>query len=120
MDDLKAYGEHELQRYRVSYIIERNKNRNLPELKLTQSREEHQERTRKAEKKIRAFIAWQDLLTIPDYMPAEFETDVFWSQRAKTKRHFWEEIQFRNALNNATALVTSSSGTRIGTYPSSN
>ena len=100
VDDLKTYGEQELQRYRVGYIIERNKNRNLPELKLTQSREEHQERTRKAEKKIRALIAWQDLLTIPDYMPEEFETDTFWSPRAPIKRHFWEEIQFRNALNN--------------------
>ena len=38
-------------------------------------------------------------MTIPDYMPAEFETDTYWSPRAKTKRHFWEEIQFRNALN---------------------
>jgi hypothetical protein len=100
VDELEAHGERELQRYRVSYIIERNKNRNLPELKLTESREEHEERTRKAEQKIRALIAWQDLLTIPDYMPPEFETDVFWSSRAPIKRHFWEEIQFRNALNN--------------------
>ena len=41
-----------------------------------------------------------DLFTIPDYMPDEFETDVFCSPRVKTDRHFWEELQFRNALKN--------------------
>ena len=100
VDDLKILGERELHRYRIAYLIDRHKNRNLPELTLTQSREEHQQRTREAEKKIRALIAEQDLMTIPDYMPAEFETDTYWSPRAKSKRHFWEEIQFRNALNN--------------------
>lgn len=100
VEDLKRLGEREFHRYRFNYVVERNKNEDLPELSLTRSAEEHQKRTRRAEKKVREMIAEKDLLTIPDYMPDEFETDTFWSPRAETNRHFWEELQFRNALNN--------------------
>ena len=100
VDDLRRIGTREFHRYRFLYIVDRNRNESLPELTLTGSAEEHEERTRAAEEKVRALVEEQDLLTIPGYMPKEFETDVFWSPRAKTDRHFWEELQFRNALNN--------------------
>lgn len=100
VDDLRAIGKREFHRYRFDYILDRYKNASLDELKLTQSAEEHRRRTREAEAKIRKLVEELDLFTIPDYMPDEFESDVFWSPRAKTDRHFWEEIQFRNPLNN--------------------
>ncbi|MGH9319706.1 MAG: DUF885 family protein [Vicinamibacteria bacterium] len=99
-DDLMLLGEREFHRYRLDYLVERNKNQKLPELELTKTREQHEERTREAEEQIRSLVAAQNLLTIPDDIPSEYETDVFWSPRAETKRHFWEELQFRNALNN--------------------
>ncbi|MDX1459796.1 MAG: DUF885 family protein [Xanthomonadales bacterium] len=99
-DELKLIGEREFHRYRFNYILDRYKNRSLPELELTQSKEQHEQRTRDAEARTRALVEELDLFTIPDYMPDEFETDVFWSPRARTDRHFWEELQFRNALNN--------------------
>ncbi|NNE06608.1 MAG: DUF885 family protein, partial [Xanthomonadales bacterium] len=100
VDDLKSIGVREFHRYRFNYLLDRYKNRTLPELELTQSKEQHQQRTHDAESRTRALVEELDLFTIPDYMPDEFETDVFWSPRAKTDRHFWEELQFRNALNN--------------------
>lgn len=100
VEEIQRIGEREFHRYRFNYIVDRNRNKELDELPLTQSAEEHERRTREAEQKIRELVNEQDLLTIPDYMPDEFESDVFWSPRAKTDRHFWEEIQFRNALNN--------------------
>ena len=100
VDDLRGIGEREFHRYRFDYILDRYKNRKLPELELTQSAEQHERRTRDAEAKTRRLVEELGLLTIPDYMPDTFESDVFWSPRAKTDRHFWEEIQFRNALNN--------------------
>jgi len=99
-EDLILLGERELHRYRMNYLVDRNRNRNLPELELTRTREQHEQRTREAEEQIRAMVAQQKLLTIPDDMPESFETDTFFSPRALTKRHFWEEIQFRNALDN--------------------
>jgi hypothetical protein len=98
--DLRLLGKREFHRFRFDYVVERNKNEDLEELALTRSAEQHLQRTRAAEEKIRQIIAEQDLLTIPDYMPDEFETDTYYSPRAKTNRHFWEELQFRNALNN--------------------
>ena len=100
VDDLEAVGQREFHRYRFNYILDRYRNRSLDELELTQSAEQHRRRTLDAEARTRALIEELDLLTIPDYMPDEFESDVFWSPRAETDRHFWEELQFRNALNN--------------------
>ena len=100
VDDLEAIGRREFHRYRFSYILDRHRNRSLDELELTRSAEQHRQRTLDAEARTRVLIEELDLLTIPDYMPDEFESDVFWSPRAVTDRHFWEELQFRNALNN--------------------
>jgi len=100
VDDLSYMGEREFHRFRYLYLVDRNKNAKLEELPLTRSAEEHEQRTREAEQQTRRLIADQRLLTIPEGTSESYETDVFWSPRALTDRHFWEEIQFRNALNN--------------------
>lgn len=100
VDDLQAIGRREFHRYRFDYILDRHKNAALDELELTQSAEQHERRTRDAEARTRKLVEELNLFTIPDYVPDEFESDVFWSPRAITDRHFWEELQFRNALNN--------------------
>jgi hypothetical protein len=98
--DLLILGEREYQRYRAAWEIAKNRNRALPPLELTTSAEQHEARTRDAERRIRAIVAEQDLLTLPPGTPDSFETDTFWSPRALSDRHFWEELQFRNALDN--------------------
>jgi hypothetical protein len=100
VSDIVLLGEREFHRYRTAYEITRNRNRDLPELELTRSHEQHEERTREAERQIRDLIREQGLLTFPDDMPDAYDTDTFWSPRALTDRHFWEQLQFRNALNN--------------------
>jgi hypothetical protein len=100
VDEVVILGEREFHRYRAAWEIVRNRNRNLPELELTRSREQHQQRTRDGEQRIRELLAEQALLTIPDDVPDNFETDVFWSPRAIDDRHFWEELQFRDTLDN--------------------
>ena len=100
VDELRGIGEREFHRYRFDYLLDRYVNQGLPELSLTQSAEEHGQRTRDAEARTRKLVNDLRLFTIPDYMPSAFESDVFWSPRALNDRHFWEELQFRNALNN--------------------
>jgi hypothetical protein len=100
VDEIVLLGEREFHRYRTAYEIVRNRNRDLPELELTDSADRHERRTRQAEEEIRRIIDEQQLLTLPAGTPATFDTDTFWSPRAVTDRHFWEEIQFRNAFNN--------------------
>ena len=98
--DIVLLGEREFHRYRAAYEIVRNRNARLPELELTRSAEQHEARTREAERQTLALIREQELLTLPDDLPDAFDSDTFWSPRARTDRHFWEELQFRNALNN--------------------
>jgi hypothetical protein len=100
VDDIILLGEREFHRFRSAYEIVRNRNRSLPELELTRSDAQHQQRTREAENQIRALVEAQHILTFPEGTPATFETDTFWSPRALTDRHFWEELQFRNTFNN--------------------
>lgn len=98
--EMALLGEREFHRYRTAYEIARNRDRDLPPLELTTSREQHERRTREAEQRIRRLVVEQHLLTFPDDTPASFDTDTFWSPRALTDRHFWEELQFRNTFNN--------------------
>lgn len=100
VEEVVILGEREFHRYRATWEIVRNRNRNLPELELTRSREQHEQRTRDGEQRIRQLVAEQQLLTIPEDIPGSFETDVFWSPRALDDRHFWEELQFRDTLDN--------------------
>lgn len=99
-NELQSLGEREFHRYRFNYLLDRHANAALDELELTQSAEQHAQRTRQAEADTRKLVKDLRLFTMPDDMPEAFESDVFWSPRAATERHFWEEIQFRNALNN--------------------
>lgn len=96
-DDLRDIAEVESSRARAFLKIEQTANRDLPELQLAQSEQEYAARVRQAEELIRTFIATNHLLTIPDYVGPQ-KTDAFWVERPGGKRHFWEEIQYRDPL----------------------
>lgn len=99
-DQIRAIGEHELARGRAFLAIERQKNRGLPPMTVVKTAEEHEKRTREAEALIRKFIVDKKLMTIPPDTPPEFETDSFWIERAGGHRHFWEELTYRDPLDN--------------------
>ncbi len=101
-EQIRLIGERELQRARTLLAIERNRNRALPELVPVATAEEHEKRTREAETWIRAFTASEQLLTIPADIPDKYETDAFFINRESWggHRHFWEEITYRDPLNN--------------------
>lgn len=101
-EQIRLIGERELERARTLLAIERNRNRALPELVPVATAEEHERRTREAESWIRAFTAREQLLTIPADIPDKYETDAFFIDRESWggHRHFWEEITYRDPLNN--------------------
>lgn len=99
-EQIRAIGDHELARGRSFLAIERHRNRGLPPMTVVKNAEEHEKRTREAESLIRKFIADKKLMTIPADTPPEFETDAFWIERAGGHRHFWEELTYRDPLNN--------------------
>ncbi len=98
--DLRILAERERARARTFLKIEEHRNRGLPLIEPASSAEEHEARVRDAEELIRDFIAAHELLSIPDTTPPRFETDAFWIVREGGKRHFWEEITYRDPLNN--------------------
>jgi uncharacterized protein (DUF885 family) len=100
VEDVVRFAEVELYRTLSFLRIEQHRNRLLPPLDPARTAEEHERRVREAETLIRTFIDEHSLLTIPDYMPPSFETDAFWIERPGGKRHFWEEITYRDPLNN--------------------
>ena len=98
--DLRVLSERERARARTFLKIEEHSNRGLPPIEPVTSAEEHEARVRAAEELIRDFIAAHELLTVPEATPPRFETDAFWIVREGGKRHFWEEITYRDPLNN--------------------
>ncbi len=96
-EDLKVLGDTELSRARTFLKIEEMKNRNLPELQPAGTAPEYYASVEDAERFIRSFIQENHLLTIPDYIGPQ-KTDAFWIERPGGRRHFWEEIQYRDPL----------------------
>jgi uncharacterized protein (DUF885 family) len=99
---VRLIGDRELARGKTLLAIERQRNAGLPELAPATTAEDHERRTREAEQLIRSVIASKRLMTIPDYIPATFETDAFFIDRSAWggHRHFWDEITYRDPLNN--------------------
>ncbi len=102
IDDIRLIGVRELERARTLLAIERHRNRDLPELVPVTNAAEHERRTREAETWIRTFTTREKLLTIPADIPATYETDAYFINREAWggHRHFWEEITYRDPLNN--------------------
>jgi hypothetical protein len=96
IDDSVKVGDSEYERAMAFLALERNKNRELPEIALPTSKDEYEKRQHDAEDDIRAFIRKHDILTIPEYASGYLHQNVPWIVRASRKRNFWEEIQFRD------------------------
>jgi hypothetical protein len=96
MEDSVKIGDREYERAMADLALERNKNRNLPEIALPTSKDEYEKRQHSAEDDMRDFIKKNDILTIPDYASGYLHQNVPWIVRPGNKLNFWEAIQFRD------------------------
>jgi hypothetical protein len=100
LEEIKIIAEVEWDRTLTFLKIEEHKNRNVPQIEPATSEEDHARRVAEAEKLIRSFITDNGLLTWAKDMPSQFRTDAYWIERPTGKRHFWEELTYRDPLNN--------------------
>ena len=93
-DQIVTLGQRELDRLWALYALERHRNRNVPEIEISQSAEEYQSRIEETDAIIRQFLVDEDIITVPDYIN-ELSTNVPWIVRDGGP-NFWEQIQFRD------------------------
>jgi hypothetical protein len=92
--EIVTLGRRELDRLWAAYALERHRNRGLPELEPAASAEEYQQRIDATDRRIRAFLADQAIITVPDDIGV-LDTNAPWIVRPGG-RNFWEEVQFRD------------------------
>jgi len=92
--ELVVLGERELDRLWANYALERHRNRDLPELQAAASAEEYAQKIAETDRRIRAFLEDQDIITVPSDV-GELGFNVPWIVRPGG-RNFWEEVQFRD------------------------
>lgn len=98
-DDIVDLAQRELERTWSFYTLERHRNRELPELELAKTAEEYEAQLAKTDAKIRAWLANEEIITIPDYMPQTYQEMGYnapWIVRPQGPM-FWEQVQFRDA-----------------------
>lgn len=93
-DQLLLLGQREFERLTATLVLERQRNRDLPELQPATGKGEYARRIAEADRQIRRFIVERDILTIPGYV-GEFDHNVPWTERPGGL-NFWEQIQFRD------------------------
>jgi len=93
-DDIVVLGKRELDRLWSIYALERHRNRNLPEIQISQNAEEYQSRIDAVDRRIRNFLVDEEIITIPDYID-KLGTNVPWIVRPDGP-NYWEAVQFRD------------------------
>jgi hypothetical protein len=92
--ELVVLGQRELDRLWAIYALERHRNRDMPDLEPASSAEDYAQRIAATDRRIRAFLAEQKIITVPGDI-GELDTNAPWIERPGG-RNFWEEIQFRD------------------------
>lgn len=97
-DEVLMLADRELDRLSAFHALERVRNRDLPELELPDDAAEYRARVASTDRAIRAFIDDTNFISVPDYIPDDFEEmgyNVPWIERPDGP-NYWEQIQYRN------------------------
>lgn len=96
--EMVVLAQREFDRLWGFYALERHRNRELPELELSSSREDYQQRLADTDELVKRFLIDDAFISIPDFIPTDWREmgyNVPWIVRA-TPPNFWEQVQFRD------------------------
>ncbi len=97
-EEMAILSERELERMWAFYALEQHRNRNLPEIQISSSREEYQGRIEETDGLVRNWLVDESFISIPDHIPLDWREmgyNVPFIVRA-TPPNFWEQVQFRD------------------------
>ncbi len=97
-EQMVVLAERELERMWGFYALERHRNRELPEIQISASREDYQQRIAATDGLVKDWLRGDAIISIPEYMPSDWRVmgyNVPWIERAKPP-NFWEQVQFRD------------------------
>ena len=97
-EEMVVLAERELERMWGFYALERHRNRDLPEIRISSSQAEYQQRLAATDKLVRGWLQDSAIISIPEFIPADWRVmgyNVPWIVRA-TPPNFWEQVQFRD------------------------
>ena len=96
VDELMTLAQREHERMTAALALVRNRNRNLPEIALSKSREEQEAKVAATDRRLREFLVREQIVTIPDYVgPLGANTPYI---ERPNGPNFWEKIQFRDPI----------------------
>lgn len=94
--EMLTLAEREHERMTAALAILRHRNRDLPQLELSTSAQEQQEKVRRTDQRVREFLVREDIITIPEFV-GELGSNTPWIERPAGP-NFWEQIQFRDPI----------------------
>lgn len=94
--EMLTLAEREHERMSAALALLRHRNRNLPDLDLSQSAEEQARKISATDKAVRRFLTEEDIVSIPDYV-GELGSNTPYIERSGGP-NFWEQIQFRDPI----------------------
>lgn len=97
-DQIVDLAQRELDRTWAFYVLERHRNRDLPELDLPPSAEAYHEQLAGSDALIRKWLVEEGFITIPDFVPQTWQEMGFnapWVVR-RDGPMFWEQIMYRD------------------------
>lgn len=97
-EQMVVLAERELERMWGFYALERHRNRDLPEIEISASRDDYQQRIADTDKLVKDWLRGEAIISIPEYIPGDWREmgyNVPWIVRA-TPPNFWEQVQFRD------------------------
>lgn len=97
-DEVIDLAQRELERTWAFYVLERHRNRDLPELELPESEEEYHAQLAGSDALIRDWLVREEFITIPEYVPQDWREMGFnapWIVRPNGPM-FWEQIMYRD------------------------
>ncbi|WP_340588655.1 DUF885 family protein [Erythrobacter alti] len=95
-DDMLVLSEREHERMTAALALLRHRNRDQPEIALSQSAEEQRAKIAATDAIVRDFLVREDFITIPDFV-GELGANTPYIERS-TGPNFWEQIQFRDPI----------------------